>query len=148
MSRQFYFTLTYGLPIFCHVCSPFVESDDQRLSFYVTFAKLATLSHASRRGVWCRVLYGVLRTHSTFHDEDSLSDKGNRLGRLGLPDRLFFSKPKVNWLLHIMWTGHGYFLFLHAFTCKVTKNTVKPQCCAILQLCNAPIKNRTEVPFL
>ena len=29
------------------------------------------------------------------------------LGRLGLHDRLPFSKPKVNWLLH-MWTmGHG-----------------------------------------
>ena len=62
---------------------------------------------SSRRGVWFRVLCGELHTHNTFRAVDSLSDKGNRLGRLGLPDRLSFSKPKVNWLLHIMWTGHG-----------------------------------------
>ena len=43
----------------------------------------------------------------------------NTLGRLGLPDRLPFSKTKVNWLLH-MWTGHGsYIPFLHDLRAKV-----------------------------
>ena len=36
------------------------------------FAKIATLSHAGMQGVSCRVLYGVLRTHSTFRVADSL----------------------------------------------------------------------------
>ena len=49
------------------------------------------------------------------------------LGRLGLPDRLPFSKPKVNWLLHIMWTGHGVIPFLHDFCAKIQ---------LFLQICN------------
>ncbi len=36
----------------------------------------AILCHEDRRGVWFRVLYDVLRTRSTFRDEDSLWDKG------------------------------------------------------------------------
>ena len=32
---------------------------------------------ASRRGVWFRMLCDVQRTHNTFRDVDSLSDKGN-----------------------------------------------------------------------
>ena len=36
-----------------------------------------TLSHGGRQGVFFRALYGVERTHNTFRDEDSLSDKGN-----------------------------------------------------------------------
>jgi hypothetical protein len=31
-----------------------------------TFAKIANLFRGGKRGVWCRVLYGVLRTHSIF----------------------------------------------------------------------------------
>ena len=38
---------------------------------------IAIQSLSSRRGVSCRVLYGVLRTHNNARDEDSLSDKGN-----------------------------------------------------------------------
>ena len=34
------------------------------------------LFHASRRGVWFRVLCDVLRKHNRDRDEDSLSDKG------------------------------------------------------------------------
>ena len=41
-----------------------------------TFAKIATLSHASRRGVWFHVLCDVLRKHNRDRDGDSLSDKG------------------------------------------------------------------------
>ena len=44
---------------------------------------------------------------------DAIDERAiNTLGRLGLPDRLPFSKPKVNWYLHIMWTGHMLFKFL------------------------------------
>jgi len=34
--ESLFLLLTYGLPIFCHVCAPFVGSDDQRLSYCVT----------------------------------------------------------------------------------------------------------------
>ena len=75
-----------------------------------------TLFLLGRQGVSDHALCGGQRTRSTFRDGDSLlSCKGNRLGRLGLPDRLSFSKPKVNWLLHIMWTRHGSYSFLARF---------------------------------
>ena len=91
-------------------------------------ANSPSLSFVDKRGVWFRVLYDVLRTHSTFRASGiPLLYRGNRLGRLGLPDRLPFSKPKVNWLLHIMWTGHGVIPFLHDFCAKIQ---------LFLQICN------------
>ena len=38
--------------------------------------------------------------HSMFALSPQCGDTSLCLGRLGLPDRLPFSKPKVNWLLH------------------------------------------------
>ena len=44
---------------------------------------------------------------------DAIDERAiNTLGRLGLTDRLPFSKPKVNWFLQIIWTGHMLFKFL------------------------------------
>ena len=46
---------------------------------------------ASRQGVWFRVLYDVLRTHNTFRDEDSLSDKGNLCDYVAMGHGGFFT---------------------------------------------------------
>ena len=53
------------------------EREQGKTSTQVKRTKFARLCRASRQGVFCHVLYGVLHTHSTFRDEDSLSDKGN-----------------------------------------------------------------------
>ena len=74
-------------------------------------ANSPSLSFVDKRGVWFRVLYDVLRTHSTFRDGDSLSDKGNRLGRLGLPDRLPFSDCQVKAILQVDASGSEEPLF-------------------------------------
>lgn len=52
------------------------EDPDRIRSKGQTFTKIATLSHASRRGVWFHVLCGELHTHNTFRAADSLSEKG------------------------------------------------------------------------
>lgn len=47
----------------------------KRYKLYIIIS--ANLFLASRRGVWFRVLYDVLRRHNRDRDEDSLWDKGN-----------------------------------------------------------------------
>ncbi len=42
----------------------------KRYKLYIIIS--ASLFLGGRRGVWCRVLYGVLRTRSTFRAADSL----------------------------------------------------------------------------
>ena len=47
------------------------------LMFTYMYAISPNLSLSNRRGVWFRVLCGVLRKRNRDRDEDSLSDKGN-----------------------------------------------------------------------
>ena len=74
------------------------------------------------RGVWFRVLYGVLRTHSTFHD----AERPSVFGRSGLRLGWFCCHTSLNCTRTInvvMWTGHSVIPFLHDFSCKVTKKS-------------------------
>ena len=44
----------------------------ENIDVHINVCNLSQSIPVSMPGVWCRVLYGVLRTHSTFHDEDRL----------------------------------------------------------------------------
>ena len=55
--------------------------------FVIMFIKIR-LNYISMPGVWFRALCDVRHRHNRDRAADSLSDKGNRLGRLGLPDHL------------------------------------------------------------
>lgn len=61
---------TYSIFVYTRVCTLFLIS--------------ANLSLSSMPGVWCRALYDVKRTRSTFRDGDSLlSCKGNLCDYVG-----------------------------------------------------------------
>lgn len=81
--RIFYFNLAY-VRIFVYLCGRFSlfllthEKEQARTQTQVKKTKFAIQSLSSRQGVFCRALYDVKRTRSTFRDGDSLlSCKGN-----------------------------------------------------------------------
>ena len=52
--------------------------DLKNINIHIYVCNLSQSIPVSMSGVWCRALYGVLRTHSTFRDEDiPLLYKGN-----------------------------------------------------------------------
>lgn len=59
----------------------------ENIDVHIYVCNLSQSIPVSMSGVWCRVLYGVLRTHSTFRDEDRLLSCKDSHG--------------------VMWTRHG-----------------------------------------
>ena len=71
----------------------------------------ANLCRGGRRGVWFRVLCGVLRRHNRDRDEDSLWDKGNLCDYVDRAWGLFISfvLPRIKFGNN----GQSAYLFRH-----------------------------------